>query len=237
MKPIISFDLACTLFWEHGCDPRYPDRPVRYVFLKLIDYIRKLGYRVPGNIHGWRYYYELWRDTWRRGPVRELWHRYILLKYLYKLGIRVNHEDLDKIYTFFIRERAKSFILPRRNRLLLEYLRGRGYQLILTTGTGAHDLPLEIIRRNNASHYFSMVFSTQLIGIPKSEYRFYEEIIDVLGVDPGYVIHIGDSLSHDILPARRAGLKTIYYGWRNWCRASDPQPCVIDLWDILDYLL
>ncbi len=237
MRPIISFDLACTLFWEHGCDPKYPDRSVRYVFEKLYSYLEGLGYHIEESGISWRKYYELWRDTWNRGPMRELWHRYILLKFLYKNGVNIDYEELDKIYRFFIGERAKSFILPRRYRFLLEYLRGMGFNIVLTTGTGAHDLPLEILRINNASKYFTMVFSTQLIGIPKSDHRFYEEVIDVLGVRPDHIIHIGDSLNYDIIPARRAGLKTIYYGWRTQCRASDPQPCVTDLWDILDYLL
>ncbi len=238
-KPVISFDMACTLFWEHGCDPKYPERPVRMVFYRLIEYLEKLGYRIKPRIRSvdlYEFYYKLWRETWEIGPFRELWHRYILLKFLYRLGIRVNYSDLDKAYMFFIKERAKLFHLPRRYRLLLELLRGYGYTIVLTTGTGAHDLPLEILRQNNASQYFSMVFSTQLIGIPKSDPRFYREVVNILGVEPYRVIHIGDSLNYDVYPALKSGLKTIYYGWRTQCRAAEPAPCITDLWELLDHL-
>ena len=234
---IISFDMACTLFWEHGCDPRFPYRPVRWIYDKLLGYLAGKGYDVPGSVDAWRIYRELWRSIQDRGPWRELWHRYVLLKLLYKLGLQIDYKLLDEIYRLYIEERARLFIMPPRYRGLLEYLRGLGYTLILSTGTGAHDLPLKILEYNDASKYFHMVFSTQLVGIPKSDHRFYEEIIDTLGVEPSMIIHIGDSLEADVYSPRRVGIKTIYYGWRTGCRASDPSPCITDLWELIDYLL
>ncbi len=234
---IVSFDMACTLFWEHGCDPRYPYRPVRAVFTKILDYLAGLGYNVPRGVDAWRIYGELWRSIQDRGPWRELWHRYVLLKLLYRLGLEVDYRLLDEIYDLYISERARLFLLPPRHKKLLEYLNGLGYTLVLTTGTGAHDLPLKILELNNVSKYFKMVFSTQLIGIPKSDHRFYEEIIDTLGIEPDRMIHIGDSLEADVYSPRRAGIKTVYYGWRTMCRASDPSPCITDLWGLTDYLL
>lgn len=234
---IISFDMACTLFWEHGCDPRCPHRPVKDIFREMMDILEKRGYSVADGESSWRMYKEIWDAVLERGPSRELWHRYLLLKLLYRIGARINHVELDELYEWFIEKRARLFHIPPRYKRLLEYLRGHGYQIILTTATGAHDLPLKILEYNGVSEYFSMVFSTQLLGIPKRDPRFYEEIADTLGVEPRNIVHIGDSLESDVLSPRRAGFKTIYYGWRTMCRASDPDPCVTDLWDIVGYLL
>lgn len=231
---IVSFDMACTLFWEPGCIPDYPSR--KEVFERVIEIVRSKGYEINEKTDYWRLYYELWRQTWKKGPVRELWHKYLLAKMLYKLGAEIDHEFLDEIYHYFINELARLFVIFPHHKFLLKHLIGRGYKLVLTTGTGAHDLPLTILRNNNVSHYFSMVLSTQLIGIPKSDHRFYEEVSDILGVDPEKIIHIGDSLEHDIYPAEKAGLKTIYYGWRTQCRANDPEPCITDLPELLHLL-
>lgn len=233
-RTIISFDMACTLFWEPGCKPDYHSRVE--IFKKITEITRSRGYMVKYEDNLYELYRRLWRETRRKGPRRELWHKYVLAKMLYRLGAEIDHVFLEEIYNYYIEESAKLFTILPPHKYLLQYLRGKGYRLILTTATGAHDLPLKILRNNNVSHYFSMVFSTQLIGIPKSDHRFYEEIVDVLGVDPEKIIHIGDSLEHDVYAAMKAGLKTIYYGWRTRCRASDPQPCITDLLDLLHLL-
>ncbi len=236
-KPILSIDMACTLFWEIGCDPRNPHRGVREALWQAVRYLKGRGYDVSVKGDPYRIYKEIWRRILDRGPRRELWYRYILLKFAYSIGAEIDHVVLDEIYDVFLEARAKAFHLPGSHRLLVKNLRARGYRVVLTTATAAHDLILRILERQEALSLFDLVFSTQLAGIPKTDDRFYLELVDTLGVDPHMIIHVGDSLEGDIYPARRAGLKTIYYGWRTGCRASDPSPCILDLWMLPGYLL
>ncbi len=232
----ISFDFACTLFWEPGCDPRIGIRYVRDALYSVIEYVEKKGYRVNKPDDPWEEYLRIWRKIRERGPVREIWHRYILLKYLYSLGARIDSYLLDEIYKYFIGLRVKHYTLVPKIDYLLEYLRGKSYELVLTTGTASHDLIIEVIKHSGLDKYFRLIHSTQLTGIPKSDPRFYSELIDLLNIEPDEIIHIGDSLKYDIYPARSSGIKTIYYGWRTWCRAVDPQPCITSLWELYHLL-
>lgn len=239
MKPkVVSLDMACTVFWEHGCDPSYPYKKIlNELFLKINEFLRRKGYNVGlGNVDYSELYYGLWNEIWSRGPMRELWHRYVLLKYSYRLGAEIDYRTLDELYNLFIELRSSTFILPGKHCNVLQYLKGRGYKIVLTTGTGAHDLPLAILNKTGASRFFDLVFSTQLAGVPKNDKRFYEELVDTLGVEPYDIVHIGDSLRYDIFPAREAGLKTIYFGWRTKCRGTDPQPCIDDLTELVHLL-
>ncbi len=233
---IISIDSACTVFWEPGCDPKLPWRPIENIFLKINSFLNSLGYNVKEYSNYWSLYWSLWEELWKQGPQRELWHRYVLAKYLYRVGVNSDHVLLDRIYKLFIDLRAKWFTMPSRHKWILKQLRGRGYKIVLTTGTGAHDLVLKVLELNDAMKLFDFIFSTQLIGIPKSDPRFYMELLDLLNVEPDMIIHIGDSIKYDIEPARKAGLTTIYYGWRSQCRAADPQPCIKDLSELLELL-
>lgn len=228
----VSFDMACTLFWEPGCDPRYEFRYVPDTLRMVINYLRDNGYRVETADDPWKTYLNVWNEIANRGPVRELWSKYILLRFLYRVGVEIDGEALEKIYTIYINERSKHFTLTPKIDLVLRYLLSRGYVLILTTGTTSHDLVRKILINNELDGFFKLVFSTQLVGIPKDDPRFYMELVDLLNTDPEKIVHIGDSLTYDINPATSVGLKTIYYGWRTWCRAVDPQPCITSLWEL-----
>jgi len=233
---VVSLDMACTLFWEPGCDPKYGVRYVRSALYKVFKLLEAKGYCVEFRGDPYKLYQDLMDELRRAYPYREVWSRYLLFKLLYRLGLAVDSGTLDEVYRFFVSERVRHFTPMHRAELLLGYLHSRGYKLVLTTATTSHDLVLGIIRRYGYDKYIQVVFSTQLVGIPKTRPEFYLELADTLRADPARIVHVGDSLESDILPARMAGLKTIYYGWRTLCRASDPEPCITTLSDLYGLL-
>ncbi len=236
MEKYLSIDMACTLFWEPGCDPRYSVRYTRYLVRRIVEMARDMGFDVTCDRDPYTVYRSVWEEIWRRGPKRELWYRYVLLRFMYRIGAFIDSKTLDEIYWFFIRERAKHFTPMYRLDFILSRLKGLGYELVLTTGTASHDLIIEILRIHGVYKYFKLIFSTQLTGIPKNDHRFYQELVSLLDIEPYDLVHVGDSIEYDIEPAMKAGLKTIYFGWRTRCRSVDPQPCIVDLNDLI-YLL
>jgi len=232
----VSFDSACTLFWDIGCDPRNPFRPTRVVLENILSKLRGKGYSYSRDIDPLELYVELWRDIESKHPGHQHWHRYVLTKLLWKLGIRLREEELAEIYRDFIIERAKWFLPIDNTKKVIEELIGKGYKLVLTTATGAHDLPYNVLKYNDLLDRFEIIHSTQLTGIPKHNPLFYRELAEILGVEPKRIVHIGDSLENDVFPAMKAGLKTIYYGWRTLCRPTDPRPCITRLTDLLKIL-
>ena len=56
---IISIDSACTVFWEPGCDPKLPWRPIENIFLKINSFLNSLGYNVKEYSNYWSLYWSL----------------------------------------------------------------------------------------------------------------------------------------------------------------------------------
>lgn len=235
---VLSIDYACTLFWEPGCDPKYCVRYLRETLYKLLALLENKGFRV--SISKDTDLYAVYRDVWRKYeetfPDNEVWHRYLLLKFLYKLGCEIDSKLLDELYNYLIEDRVQHFTPMYRLDLLLSYLKNLGYELVLTTGIASHDFIMRILEKHECTKYFKIIFSTQLVGVKKNNEKFYKELVDLLNTEPSRILHIGDSVESDILPARRIGLKTIYYGWRTLCRPADPQPCILNLWDLLCFI-
>ncbi|MEM4532798.1 MAG: HAD hydrolase-like protein [Desulfurococcaceae archaeon] len=235
---ILSLDYACTLFWEPGCDYKYSVRYIRDTLNKLIEILEKHGFSTKkiGEIDPYILYRSIWKNYEQCFPNNEVWHRYLLLKFFYKLGFEIDSKLLDQLYEYFIEERVKHFTPMYRLDLLLGYLKSRGYELVLTTAIASHDFIMKILEKYDCLKYFKLVFSTQLVGIKKNDERFYRELVDVLNTEPNRILHVGDSIEGDIIPAKKIGLKTIYYGWRTLCRPIDPEPCILDLWEIQNVL-
>lgn len=194
------------------------------------------GYRVK-EVGGdpYKVYKDVFDSTTHNLPG-EVWTRYILLKMLIKLGVDPDEELVDEINEFYIKERAKHFTPQPGLEMFLKTLIAKGYSLVLTTAITSHNIAKGALENNGLLKYFKLIFSTQMVGLKKSDPRFYHQLIEVLNAEPYRVVHIGDDLNSDIEPARIEGLKTIYYGWRTKCRAVDPQPCVLDLMETVHYL-
>lgn len=231
----VSLDFACTTFWEPGCDPKYSFRYARDTLLKILDMLREKGYSIRELDDPYKFYREILDSTYRTIPG-EPWIRYVLLKMLSKLGVDTDEYIIDEISDFYVKERSRHFIPQPGLEMLLKTIIARGYRIVLTTAITSHDIVKNVLEHSGLMKYFKLIFSTQMVGLKKSDPKFYSQLVETLCVEPYMVIHVGDDLVTDIEPARINGLKTIYYGWRTKCRASDPQPCILELREVLNYL-
>lgn len=55
------------------------------------------------------------------------------------------------------------------------------------------------------------IFFSDQMGVSKPNPKIYVKACRALGVAPGRVLYVGDRPSHDVVPARHAGLKTCLY--------------------------
>ncbi|GIW44784.1 MAG: hypothetical protein KatS3mg077_2066 [Candidatus Binatia bacterium] len=67
------------------------------------------------------------------------------------------------------------------------------------------NLPVLLAREGMAS-LFDVIVDSNLVGTRKPERAIFELALEGLGVRPVEAIHVGDSLEHDVLGARQAGL-------------------------------
>lgn len=103
---------------------------------------------------------------------------------------------------------TKTGILPYPEvpRLLLK-LREAGYQLYVATNGDAVKQWDKLIRMR-IENYFEDVFVSEEIGREKDE-KFFAIVLKKINAEPHECVMIGDREDADILPAKKAGMKTI----------------------------
>jgi FMN phosphatase YigB (HAD superfamily) len=100
----------------------------------------------------------------------------------------------------------------------LEQLYGH-YQMVVATNaadSGAAKVQ-QALDRVNLGSYFKAVFTAQELGSQKPELGFYRQIESVLARSPHEMVMIGDSYPVDILGAKIAGWRTVWYNPENIC--------------------
>ena len=95
-------------------------------------------------------------------------------------------------------------------RAVLEALRGKGYRLFAASNSFGH------LQRSRLEHaglldMFEDTYISMDIGFDKPDIRFYETALSRCGLSPDEVLMVGDSMTTDILGARKAGLDTCFF--------------------------
>ena len=89
--------------------------------------------------------------------------------------------------------------------------------------SGAADSSPDDIRRALArvhlDRFITGCFCRRNTGFDKPDRRFYQTVLDILGVGAGEVTMVGDNLDKDILPCHQLGMETVLLA------TADP-PCM-----------
>lgn len=146
--------------------------------------------------------------------------------FLYSLGILPDREILDSIF-------KKCTYLPWVPFDDVSAL--KKYQQIL---------PIGIISNFNSSlreklqkifgDVFSNILVSEELGVAKPSTIFYEKAIEQIGIDPGKILYIGDSLKLDIQPAQQVGMTALLIDRDNIYPTSKYR--INTIFDIKDYL-
>ncbi|OJW56850.1 MAG: hypothetical protein BGO55_27815 [Sphingobacteriales bacterium 50-39] len=93
------------------------------------------------------------------------------------------------------------------------------------------DLPMGILSNFNKSlqahikglfgDRFRNIIVSEEVGVAKPAVEFYRGAIQTIGVDPGEILYIGDSLKLDMIPATACGLQAWLIDRDGWFRAID----------------
>jgi len=91
--------------------------------------------------------------------------------------------------------------------LTLLKLKQKGYRLYVATN-GSSIKQWDKLIRLRIALYFDGVFVSEEIGQEKSE-PFYRKILEKLGAEPQECLMVGDREDADIIPAKKAGIRTV----------------------------
>jgi len=94
----------------------------------------------------------------------------------------------------------------------LEKLAGR-HTMVAATNAGDSDAPQvwKALRRAGMGEYFKAVFTSKELGSRKPETVFFRQIESVLALPPHRVVMIGDDYKSDVLGAKAAGWRAVWY--------------------------
>ncbi len=96
----------------------------------------------------------------------------------------------------------------------------------------------ECVERFGRRKYFDSVLGDYIINHRKTDKEYYEEALKISNSTPEETVIIGDTLTHDIVPAKLVGIKTIWLNRRNERAPENSKPDheVKKLTEVLNYL-
>jgi HAD superfamily hydrolase (TIGR01549 family) len=117
---------------------------------------------------------------------------------------------------------VEDFVRPVReaaaeNARLLATLAERGFQLgVVSNGCGNVD---RLCADFGYSPFLSVIVDSRRVGLFKPDPAIFLHAAEKLGGNPETMMMVGDSFERDVLPAKRAGMKTA------WLKGTGPREC------------
>lgn len=100
---------------------------------------------------------------------------------------------------------------------VLEYVNIIRIPCCIATNAGISDTQamIKALERIDAKKYFHNFFSSKELGVEKPDVAFFEKICLSINCLPNECLMIGNSYEKDIIGAKKAGLKTIWFNEKN----------------------
>jgi putative hydrolase of the HAD superfamily len=168
----------------------------------------------PGTMENYDHH-ALWdfkKSLWQRHP--ELAHNIsqMRIQLLYELQLAAGYGEEEarsgavSAFDVFL-QRRHAVVLYEEALGVLSSL-SRHYKLGALTNGNAD------IFRTDAGEYFDFAFLAEEVGASKPAPDMFHAALTLAAVDPGEIVHVGDSPEHDIHPARKLGLHTVWMNSR-----------------------
>ncbi len=146
-------------------------------------------------------------QSWRKGPEIELppervWSEFILAKHgLSKERVAAAAEDLSFFYDTHYHLRSLRPEAPA----VLETLKQQGYRLAIISNVVSRRLVPLMLAEYGIAHHFDPVVTSASLGWRKPNERIFGEALRLMQVPPEACAYVGDTISRDVVGARRAG--------------------------------
>ncbi len=147
--------------------------------------------------------YRAWRvDSEVELPPERVWTEYILTDdILPRERLAAVAEELTLLYATRFQTRSLRPEAPA----LLEALRSRGFRLGMISNVLSRRLVPACLAEYGIDGYFEHVLTSAEFGWRKPNRRIFDEAVRLMGVPAAACAYVGDTLSRDVIGARRAG--------------------------------
>ena len=91
------------------------------------------------------------------------------------------------------------------------------YTLIIATSAAVSDETMvrKALARVGVDGYFSAVFTSKMSGVPKSDARFWQYIMQELGIGAERLLMVGDGFEGDVSMPTKLGIQAVWYNFKS----------------------
>ena len=147
--------------------------------------------------------YRVWREKSEiELPPERVWTEYILTSYgLSQERLAAAAEDITFYYETHFHVRSLRPEAP----VVLDVLHNRGFRLAIISNIISRRLVQRKLCEYGIAQYFDPVVTSSNFGWRKPNARIFEEAARLMQLPPAACAYVGDTLSRDVIGARRAG--------------------------------
>jgi len=199
----IYFDLDHTL-WDFDKNSALTFEVILKQEKVEIDLADFLEVYIPINSDYWELYRndKISKEALRTGRLKDSFDQ---------LRLKVTPDIIDNLSLKYLE------FLPQYNHLLedtveiLEYLKPN-YKLHIITN-GFEEIQNDKLRNSNISEYFETITTSEEAGVKKPHSKIFELALEKATAFPENSLMIGDNFEADILGAKNAGMKFLYFDY------------------------
>ena len=139
------------------------------------------------------------------------------------LGKQYDKEEAKRIMQACEQAEEESWTNPSyfdETREFLQRIKDNDFKICLTTGSHAEE-KARGVERFFSKQFFDFTFDETIIGHRKTENNYYNRALIISNSNSQQTVSIGDTLSHDIFPAKSIGIATIWINRRNEKKSND----------------
>jgi putative hydrolase of the HAD superfamily len=146
--------------------------------------------------------YQAWRERSEiELPPERVWCEYVLGRYVSsRERLAAAAEDIAFFYETHYQVRSLRSEAPT----VLQALQARGFHLAIISNVISRSLVPCMLAEYGIAHYFGPVVTSSNLGWRKPNVRIFAETSRLLGLPESACAYVGDTVSRDVIGARRA---------------------------------
>ena len=153
-----------------------------------------------------------------RRMERSWWEELVFDVFEHRMSTSVFDSFFDRVYETF--RGSDAWALFPETLGVLEKLCERRYRIGVISNFDSR--LTEVLAALRVEPFIEHTVLSSLVGVAKPDPRIFRIAADSMGVSPARALHVGDSLDHDVVGARNAGLKAFLID------RQDRYPCLSD---------
>jgi len=205
---IILFDLGNTLTYFEGDWDMAINAGIQNAASTLVDNAAD----IPVNVFTVEYRLALENYYKERDVNYQEISNFTLLNNLLlkKFNITLSVEDLNATLDAFYAETQKYWKLDPNAIHVLDQLKKAGFRLgLISNAAYAPDVYAQL-NQYRLKEYFEQILISAEVGVRKPHLHIFQKALDYFGVPASQTVMVGDTLSADIIGARKMGMNNVW---------------------------